>query len=337
MRIKRIIAAAALTCIIPLSALSAGAQEQTDSSLQTESSVVQNAPTLEPTKVKLEVGEISNFRFPVNLDISPEIPISGATISIEYDSDLLELKSSSINTAEIGGISVDSHVDGKYTFTYMNVEGTQFSGTYSTLTFRIKDKTMTSTVIYVSAESLEDVNLLSVPNVVENGIVNYRSAEPANAVAEDEKQFKEIKFEKTDEPVTLESLGIQDVKKITVSDNQTAFAEDGMITVLSVGKTNLTVTHNDGSISYYTLIVSEPEQQEISSDAAESSKKSVKVKAEKNNGRTTAIIIAIAAAVIAVIAEYIVIVKPFGRLKKVSATIYRQDSEDESDNESDED
>ncbi len=290
----------------------------------------QDTPTLEPTKVFLEVGEIKNMRFKVKLNISPKIMFSEATINVEYDSALLELENSEINESEIGGIPVDSQTDGKYTFTYMNTSGTQYDGTYSTLTFRINDKTMVSTVIYVSVESLEDMNLLPIANVIQNGIVNYHDAEPAAAEI-DPHSFTEIKLIKSDEPVSLESLGILDVKEATVSDDRIVLIENGEISTLGIGQTDLTIVHNDESESYYRLIVSEPEK---SSVAESKSENKVTEASDGGSSSRTAVIIAVVIAGIAAIAvEYIIIVKPFDKHKDSKTMAYEQDfaGEEESD------
>lgn len=304
--------------------------EQTTESSETEedySEYVPEEPTLQPTKISLEIGEVKNQRFTAKLNITPEIAVSGALISIEYDSDLLELRSSEINSAEIGGIPVEDSIDGKYTFTYVNTVGTDFSGTYSTLNFRVKDTSMTSTVIYVSVESLEDINLLSIPNVTENGIVNYRKAEPANGELSPTEDGKTLTVEKSEKPVPLEDLGISDVKSVTVTDNQLAYAEDGNLFTLAVGSTELIVTFNDGTKTIFSIEITDPD--EASSGTETSDKKNIATAGDDDeSGMTTAIIIAIAAALGAIAIEYVVIIKPFGSYKKTKPTVYRQDSEE---------
>ncbi|MGN0622903.1 MAG: hypothetical protein ACI4JA_03015 [Oscillospiraceae bacterium] len=304
--------------------------EQITESYETEetySEYVPDEPTLQPTKISLEIGEVKNQRFTAKLNITPEIAVSGALISIEYDSDLLELRSSEINSAEIGGIPVEDSTDGKYTFTYVNTMGTDFSGTYSTLNFRIKDTSMTSTVIYVSVESLEDINLLSIPNVTENGIVNYRKAEPANGELSPTEDGKTITVEKSEKPVPLEELGISDVKSVTVTDNQLAYAEDGKLFTLAVGSTELIVTFNDGAKTIYSIEITDPDAASYGTEISD--KKNISTaEDDDDSGVTTAIIIAIAAALGAIAIEYVVIVKPFGSYKKTKPTVYRQDSEE---------
>ncbi|GAB5081703.1 hypothetical protein Osc1_08760 [Hominimerdicola sp. 21CYCFAH17_S] len=363
MKIKRLIALLSALCVAAVSAASVFAQPETEEYQQTQASAAtsasvsepleteplytqqtenpqsvtappettvgteiftQDTPTLEPTKVSLEVGEIENLRFKVKLNISPKILFSGATINVEYDSDLLELKGSEINESAIGGIPVDSSADGKYTFTYMNTAGTQYDGTYSTLTFRIKDKTMTSCVIYVSVESLEDINLLPIANVIQNGIVTYRSAEPADAEA-DPDSFIQIKLDRSDEPTALEYLGITDIEEAAVSDNQIAFVENGEIKTLQAGQTDLIITHSDGTKSYYRVLVSEP-QESSSSDTAV--KKKAELPKEKNSGRTAVIIGLVIVGIAAIAAEYIIIVKPFDKFKAPVPRIYEQDMND---------
>lgn len=303
---------------------------QTETSVTTQTTTyVPEEPTLQPTKIFLEIGEVKNQRFSAKLNISSEIAVSGAAISIDYDSDLLELKSSEINSAEIEGIPVEDSTDGKYTFTYVNTMGTDFSGTYSTLNFRIKDTSMTSCVLYVTVESLEDINLLSIPNVSENGIVNYKKAEPANADISmpDETEKKKISVLMSEKPVSLEELGITDEKSVTVSDNQTAYVEDGKLFMLAVGTTDLIVSFDDGEKAVYTVEITDPEA--ASSASENTDKKNINSSHEDNdNEMSIAIIIAIATALGAIAIEYVVIMKPFGNGKKTNPTVYKQDTED---------
>lgn len=272
--------------------------------------------TLKPTKVWLDVGEVVNYRFKVSLNISPEIAIAGATVNIEYDSSVLELKNSKINSDSIGGIPVDSYNDGKYTFTYMNTEGSTYNGVYSTLTFRIKDKAMTSSIIYLNVTSLEDKNLLSISHITENGIVEQNSAEPANVEVE-EHEYTNLNIEKTKEPIPLVTLEIADIKYATVFDGQVALIEDGMLTTFQDGETNIIVTHNDDSKSYYKLIISQPKIPDINASA---DKKQINVPIKKGDGRLIAIVIIIILAIMSLIIETIIIVKPFRRIFKKKTT-----------------
>lgn len=291
-----------------------------------------DTPTLQPTKVELEVGEVQDQRFEVALNISPETSIAGATINVEYDSELLELRNSVINEDAIGGIPVDSYVDGKYTFTYMNTQGTNYSGTYSTLTFRIKDNTMTSTVIYVSVESLEDTNLLPVSNIIKNGILSNREAVVPEETP-DPSEYINIVAVYSEQPIALEALGIRDVKDVTVTNGQIALVENGQLTTLAAGETDLIVTHNDDTKSYYKLKIAEPATETVTTTTA--AKKTVEKQDTHKNNMSLWIIVAVIAAIAAVIIEYIVIVKPFDKLKKTVPTVYRQDDDEEEDYEAD--
>ncbi len=302
--------------------------ETYETTTTTSGIITYDTPTLSPTKVELEVGEVTDSQFEVQLNISPETTISGAEIYVQYDNDLIECVASEINEYDIGGIAVDGITDGQYTFTYMNTIGTDYSGTYSTLTFKIKDNTMTSTVIYVVVNSLEDTNLLSVSNVIKNGIVNNREAVPAEAEINPDDYIK-ITVEKSDEAVSLESLGITDIKDVTVSDGQLAIVEDGMLTTLATGETDLIVTHSDDSKSYYTLVITEPQDNDLSSQVTV--KKLDPPKNKDSKGLSIGIIIAVIVAIIAIVVEYIMIMKPFEHSKRTRQTIYKQDSDDEED------
>lgn len=89
--------------------------------------------------------------------------------------------------------------------------------------------------------------------------------------------------------------------------------ENGEISTLGIGQTDLTIVHNDESESYYRLIVSEPEK---SSVAESKSENKVTEASDGGSSSRTAVIIAVVIAGIAAIAvEYIIIVKPFDKHK----------------------
>ena len=287
--------------------------------------------TMAPVSVQLEVGEIENQRFDVFLNIDTQIPIAQADITIEYDSDMLELKSSEMNSEEIGGIYLEDSQEGSYIFKYMNTKGSDFCGTYTTLTFRVKDPDLMSTVIYLTVDSLEDVDLMPLSNVIGNGIVSNRKAIDANAEISPDSVYQ-ISLPMSETAVTLESLGIDDAESVTVTDGEKALVQDGLLSTLSEGETDLTVLHSDGTQSVYHLTIFDQEQ--ISSDSltAEDAKKHISKSSDGSEKKMSiAIIIVVFLAIAAIIVEYIVIFKPFKKKRNAGQRVYLQDQEDEED------
>ncbi len=276
---------------------------------------------IKPAKVYLSIGEIKDEEFDVTLNVDPDQLISSAVIKVEYDNSLMELTGSLINSAEIGGQPAEENKDGAYTFTYINTAGTSFSGVYSTLHFRITDKKMTSSVIYVSVDKLEDTDLLDVPNNIQNGIVKYQDEAPAeeSSAAESEKEDDSSKelpvlnVKLGSLPMMLNELDIPDtknVKSVKILDTKLAKYEESALSLLAAGETEMIVKYNSGKELRFRLVIAEAD---VTSSAAESA--GVPETTEDTSGRTFMIAMAILAAVAAVAIEYIVIMKPFDKNK----------------------
>ena len=309
-------------------AVTTAPQQQTQLQTTAQTTAAQTTTTevtvgrkIEPTKVFLGIGDIKDDEFDVTLNIVPDQLITNAVIKIEYDNSLMKLKESKINTAEIGGQATEENKDSTYTFTYINTKGTQYSGVYATMRFKITDKKMTESVIYVSVDKLEDNDLLDVPNNIQNGIVKYQeeppkdddSSEPESAKEEDSSQeLPELKAKMGTLPMMLDELGVPDaknVKSVKILDPSLAVYEQSALTVLGPGETEMIVRYNSGKELHFKLVIDKADPVSSAADTASSASEPV----QDTSGRTFMIAIAILAAIAAIAIEYILIMKPFGR------------------------
>lgn len=276
---------------------------------------------IEPTKVYLTIGEIKDEEFDVTLNIVPDQLITTAVIKIEYDSSLMELTGSIINSADIGGQPTEENKDGVYTFTYINTKGTQYSGVYSTMRFKITDKKMTESVIYVSVEKLEDNDLLDVPNNIQNGIVKYQEEVPEDDSSKAEEESKKEDDSSKELPVLnvklgtlpmmLDELEIPDaknVKSVKILDPSLAVYEQSALTLLKSGETEMVVKYNSGKELRFKLKIAEADKPASLPDVTSQAEEKT-----DTSGRTFMIAMAILAAIAAIAIEYILIMKPFGR------------------------
>ncbi|MBR4554574.1 MAG: hypothetical protein IKO27_03170 [Ruminococcus sp.] len=290
------------------------AASQVTSESQSETEKETDLPAAEPSKVSLIVGDIKNDEFDVSLNMILEMPVTSASIKIEYDSSLMQLADSTLSDAP-GGMPVEKIYDGSYSYKYINPNGTSYSGVYATLHFKITDTAMTSSVIYVTVESLEDKDLLDVPNIIQNGIVKYRETDSgtdseeesrSSDSSEDERPVINIKVGEL--PVMLEELGIPDVNNIRtvkVLDTALAVYEQGALSALAPGETELILKYSSGKELRFRLIVAKADP------AAPTPDSSIAEEKEDTSGRNLCISAAVMFAIAAVALEYVFIMKPF--------------------------
>jgi len=300
----------------------------------TTTTLVADKPTSKPGTVSLDVGEVKNGEFKVKLKINCDALISNASASVSYDSSLLEYVSSDQND-NAGGMAVENCFDGKFVYNYVNKDGTDYQGTYITLKFKIIDETMVSTVLYLSVTSLDDNNLVPISFSSENAIVRNPDAEVAEPENE-ESDPEEIEIPFKNEPVMLSEYGIEDIKECVIENGEVLLYENGAVLTMETGTTKITVTHSDGSKSYYLVKVTE-ETESSEAEAVEAvaginnktdSQKTADNAQNGNRIRNLLIIGAVTIAVIVLIAEYIMIMKPFGSKAKEKAD--EDETEDES-------
>ena len=296
---------------------SAAETQPTETQTTTETTKATEPPSSEPTIVALHPSEIEDDSFELELVISPERAICNAVIEIKYDEKLFELDDTKINS-DIGGMPTTSPDPGILVFKYINGTGTTYSGTYLTLYMDIIDKDMTSSVIYVSVDTLEDTDTREIPNNISNAVINYREDSTAEIAASKPDENSRIHEGNTfrvrvgDLPLTLEELGVKDplnVMSVKSLDNSIARYEQGAVSFVGVGQTEIIVRMNDDSEQRFTIIVSEALEKDDSSESDETD----------NTPRNIAIAVAVIIGALLILIEYIVICKPFRKKKPEAA------------------
>lgn len=305
---------------------------QSDYEPQTTYVSVDNEPTETASNVVLEIGKVKDGKFTAKIKIDSESLISNASISVEYDKSLLEFISSEPNK-DAGGMAADNSYEGKYVYNYINRDGTDFDGTYTTLNFKILDDSMISTVMYLTVESLDDENLNAIACNAENAIVkNSEETKDENSEA-DADSYRRITLHMSKKPISLESLGIKNAKSCTVGNGEVLIAEDGYLKTMSTGATKLEVTYNDGSKEDFVItIINAENDSALDSDSSDSAAATV---APVNGGsslKTLLICIAVVVGLALIATEYIVIMKPFGKPRHVRKNakpqrIYEEDEQ----------
>lgn len=280
---------------------------------ETTTAATENSATSKPATLRLDVGEIKDGEFEVKLNISSEALVSNASLSVSYDNTLLEYAGSE-EDKDAGGMAVENNFDGKYVYNYVNKDGSDHSGTFITLKFKIIDETMVSTVLYLSVTSLDDNNLIPISFTAENGIVNNPDAKTEESAA-DPVESKTIEITMGSDPVSLADLGINDVKECQITDGEAAEYKDEKIIPISVGTAKLRVTYNDDSREIFTVNVLKAEVKEAAAASASLADKN----SNSNSTRNIIILGVVTLGMIAVIAEYIIIMKPFGNKAKKPA------------------
>ncbi|MCD8095354.1 MAG: hypothetical protein LUE12_04420 [Ruminococcus sp.] len=296
----------------------------------------------DPIEIKIDAGEIEDKIFNAELNITTETEIASADFTIIYDSDVLTLLSSEAAEIDYAAAAAAETEDGKIQYQLLSSSGVSLEEPYMSMQFQVLDTNEKTTVIYVTINSLQDVNSNELTYRSDGTIVNIESAAAVDASA-DESMYSEIKILKSDEPISYESLGFSGVTSVTFENEDLATADDEGITALSSGITNMTVEFEDETYAYYRLVISEPNNE--ASEEAESSVLSAdEVILESNditktetkssqNVKKLIIYLLVIAAVAAIIVEYFMIVdnpyaKAFAFLK-----IRRQQNSDNSDEE----
>jgi hypothetical protein len=282
-----------------------------------------------PAKLYLEVGEVEDGEFSVDIDIDSQSLITNASLSVSYDTSIVEYESSVIND-ETGGMAVENSFEGKYVFNYVNRDGADFDGTYATLNFKLIDDSAVSTVLYLSVTSFDDDKLSPISYTVENGIVKNGSVqEEESSTADDD--LRSLTAIMSDKPFAPEEIGLENVESCQIDNGEVLIFEDGMFTAMETGTTVVKVTYTDGSEEAVTVsVVNETDVENLSeADSDESSAVAVEVPEKgKNSLRNGLICLAVMLAIIALIVEYLVIFKPFARIGATEDEDNFDDTED---------
>jgi hypothetical protein len=228
-----------------------------------------------------------------------------------------------INNLDIGGVTSENKKDGAYIFSYLNPEGTDFSGEYVSLQFKVIDDKSDSSVMYVNVESLEDTNILDVPCNEQNCIVRIRKdigVDPASfsddpdESGSGEDQLHACKVRLATQLVTLDEIGVPDVlyvRSVKIKDPQYAYYEKGALMLTQAGETEMVINYMSGKELRFRLI--------IEADESYAEPLVVDDKQEPDNsGRNLFIGAVIMFAIAAIALEYMFIIKPFRQKNRKS-------------------
>lgn len=306
-------------------------------SLIDKSSSAVDKPTSQPSRVYLQPGTFgADDTVPVELRIEADTAVYDALISVSFDTAVLELVNTELN-AEAGGKAAENNFNGKYIFNYTNDAGSKFKGKYSTLNFKLLDKEMVSTTVFLSVTTLDARTGTPISYSTENGIIQNPNA-PADKLIQTEqpKLNKQVNILLSKGQVTTEELGISDFRNIVSADPTVVNFEDGVLKVVGVGKTTFDVVFNNNELETYDVEVMEdpkPSDAETASAAVDTQK----TENVDNSGRNLFILICVIVAVVIIAVEYIIIMKPGSsrkrRLAEVEAFFENEGPEDEDDGE----
>ena len=265
-------------------------------------------PTTDAATVELKVGKVKNGKFVAKIKIKSDYPVANLSATVEYDSSLIKLVKADHNS-DAGGMATDKNSSGKYVYNYINNYGSNYEGTYDTLNFELVDKSMVSTVLYLTVNSLDDTSLNPIGYTAENAIVKNNEVD-SNGFSLNSNDYTKINIQMNGDPVSLESLGIKNVKDCTIENGEILIYENGNFKTLSTGSTKVMVTFKDGTTGYYIVTISQPDDssQAVTTVVTTTNKSND----TPNNGisiKDILIRFVVAAGVIVVFVEYFVILK----------------------------
>ena len=292
----------------------------------TEATTVEEDASATAAEISLGISQVKNGRFTAKLKINSEANVANAKIRLKYDpKTILYIKSSP--NYDIGGNCDAKSGKGSVLVNYTNSASTAFDGTYTTLTFKIKDNTVASTVIYLEVVSLKNELGQNIPHNENNGVVTNN--EYAETTAE-KIEYKPLSFKLEDSPVTLADLGIKDILSCEVENSDVILYAKGMLKLVKPGKSKLTVIHKNGSKEYYEVTVEKPAETTV---AANTEKKD-----NSDNGKFIWIFVVVILVAVGVIALCLIIYFTTVKSKKNSEDDEDDDfEEDDDDEEYDED
>lgn len=221
----------------------------------------------QPVSVTLTPGKIQDKKFTVQLKIDAKKLITAADITITYDKSVLKVNSNTINEAAGGTAAGSVMEDGIFQYVYANPLGSEFKEHYLTLDMEVVDPTVRSSVLYITVNSMLDEENHEMTCVADGAIIQIEGAVPVDA-GSDESMFTELRVAKSYNAISYESMGLKNVKSVTLEDGELATADDKGITTLADGITNMTVAYEDGTFEYFRLVISSPKVDADSFDEA---------------------------------------------------------------------
>lgn len=289
-----------------------------------------DTPTYEAATIALRVSSVKDGKFTAKLNIKSQAPIVGLSVWAEYNSKQIKYTGCK-QSAKIGGTLTSKADKSKVLLNYANNSGSDFDGTYVTLNFKMVDNTVSSTVIYLNVESLTTVNGTDLGHSDSNGVVNNNEYRPAIGDVAANK-FKPLKLYITKSPVTLESLGIKNVKDCMVERSDILKYKNGSLELLNLGSSRMEVTFKDGKTGYYEVFVEqEPVTTTITKATTAATTPQITDDSENKNGWIWLVGGLIVAALLAVILLlYFIIIRP-ERKRKALNKAFDDDEYDDDD------
>ncbi len=309
---------------------SAGNEVTAPGASTTITTYVADTPTSKPSSIYLVPGQMQDGEVKVNLNMESDYKIANASLSVSFDKELLEFVSSQKNELA-GGMAVENCFDGKYVFNYVNKNGSDFDGTYCTLTFKVKDPDMVSTVLYLAVTSFDDEKLNQISFASENGIVRNPNAieeDPAETTAKVERSLT-VPFR--DVPTELSELGIENVKACVIDNTDIMLYQNGAVLTLDVGSTKMEIVYEDTTMQTFNVDVVQFEETPTAEEAsAVITEEKPEDDSSKKKLRYLFIGILATLAVLVIIIEYLLIIKKPKKKKPKKAAPPKSAEEDNS-------
>ncbi|MBQ7070040.1 MAG: hypothetical protein IJM87_02000, partial [Ruminococcus sp.] len=286
----------------------------TQAPVETQATEVQTTytppePTASPANIKLTLSEVKDKKFTAEIIVDSPKKIANAQFSIEYDQALIKYEGCEHND-EAGGMAVENSFDGKFVYNYVNPEGTAFAGTFCTVTFSIIDDSLSSSVLYLTANDLSDENGVAIACQSENAILRYQAEE--TSAAEDDSIYREVKLLLSKSPYTPKDLIADgDITAVNIETGSILEYKDGKFYAYAEGQTKVTIEYADGSVAKLLVKIENDGVTTTAQTTTTAAATSKKDDSESSSSVMMFIIIGIVVVlgIAAVIFEYFMIVK----------------------------
>ena len=286
----------------------------TQAPVETQATEVQTTytppePTASPANIKLTLSEVKDRKFTAEIIVDSPKKIANAQFSIEYDQALIKYEGCEHND-EAGGMAVENSFDGKFVYNYVNPEGTAFAGTFCTVTFSIIDDSLSSSVLYLTANDLSDENGVAIACQSENAILRYQAEE--SSAAEDDSIYREVKLLLSKSPYTPKDLIADgDITAVNIETGSILEYKDGKFYAYAEGQTKVTIEYADGSVAKLLVKI---ENDGVTTTAETTTTTASAAKKDNSDSKSSVMMfviigVVVLLGVIAVIVEYFMIVK----------------------------
>ena len=222
-----------------------------------------------PVNVILEQSPIVDKKFTLDLKFSTQSKVTGADLTVLYDPAVLKMTGAVANkkAAKKPGKGVAAETEpGVIQYQFNDPEGSEWKESFLTMSFEVVDALQKSSAIYIKVNSILDEYSTLLSYRADGTIVQIAGAVEYDA-KDDESMYTELRVAKSDKPVSLESLGFQNVASVQFEDKKLASSDNKSITTLGYGLTNMTVEFTDGSKKYFRLVVSQAAPADVTTAA----------------------------------------------------------------------